>query len=157
MVDVKSGYSEARASNSDDEAGDSSGFVPSEGDSNQEESFSTKSATIENLPDICRRENLTLSEEICQLPPEWYNDGHDQMGESGHGGSLGDVHVVNLLEVLGLGDEEQVEGPGPGEVCHYDGPDGEASEHTQPGSREYCRSCRFRVSDGLLNVKLFSW
>ena len=105
MVDVKSGYSKARASDSDYETGHSSCFIPGEGDSNQEESLTSKPPAVENLPDICGGENLTLSEEIRQLPSERDDDGHDQMGESGHSGALGDVHVVNLLEIFWLGDE----------------------------------------------------
>ena len=156
MVDVKSGYSKARASNSDDEAGHSSGFVPSEGDSNQEESLASKPAAVEDLPDVCGGEDLTLPEEVRQLSPERDDDGHDQVGECGHGGALGDVHLVDLLEIFWLCDEEQVECPGSGEVCDNDGPDWEASEDTQPRRAEYCWCFRLVVSDRLLNIELLS-
>ena len=44
------------------------------------------------------------------------------MGQGGQGRALGNAHVEHLLEVLGLGDQQQVEGPGPGKVGHNDGP-----------------------------------
>ena len=156
MIDVKPGYSKARAADCDDETSHSSSFIPSEGDSNQEESFTPKATAVENLPDVCCRENLALPEEVGQLPPEGDNDGHDQMRESGHCGALRHVHVVDLLEIFWLGDQEKIKGPGSGEVGDDDGPDWETGEDFQPRRGPDGGWCGLHVSDGLLNVELFS-
>ena len=63
-----------------------------------------------------------------ELSAERHDDGHDEVGECGEGGPLCQVHLEDVLEVLGLRDEEEVEGPRPGKVGHNDGPHGHACE-----------------------------
>ena len=67
------------------------------------------------------------------------------------------IEVENFFKVLGLSDEEQVEGPGPGEVGDDDGVDGHGGEDAPPGG---CKDGRLflRVAgaDALLYVVLFA-
>ena len=70
-----------------------------------------------------------MSEEVSELSTEGDNDGHDKMGQRCQGRALGHVHVVDLLEVLGLSDQEKVEGPGSGEIGNNDGVHRKAGEH----------------------------
>ena len=67
------------------------------------------------------------------------------------------IEVENFFKVLGLRDEEQVEGPGPGEVGNDDGVHGHGGEDAPPGG---CKDGRLflRVAgaNALLYVVLFA-
>ena len=72
------------------------------------------------MPELLLREYLTTTtttktfNAIWHLSAEGHDDGHDEVRQRRKEGRLGQVEAENVLEVLGLGDEEQVEGPRPG-------------------------------------------
>ena len=105
----------------------------------KEQSLSAEPSAVEEFPHRRCRHDVVLPQVIGQLTSKWHDGGHDEVGQGGEGRTLGHVHVEPLLEVLGLGDQEQVEGPATGEVGNDDGVDGHAGEHPAPRGGEYGR------------------
>ena len=129
MVYIKSRYSKSRAAHSNYQASHSRSFISSKCNSDQKQSLSTKSSTIENFSHICCGQYLTLPQKICQLTSKRHNDGHDQVRQGCYGGAFSNIHVVNFLEIFWLSDEQQIKSPRSGKIGINDGPDWHTSEH----------------------------
>ena len=133
MVDVKTGNGESGHSYGQHESHDGQGLVLRVADDQEEDGLAAEAAAVEQLPDVGGRHDLLPAKVICQLTSERHDDGHDEVRQRRQEGRLGQVKTEDFLEVLGLGDEEQVEGPGSGEVGDDDGVDGHAGEDATPG------------------------
>ena len=129
MVYIEARDGEPAAAHRDDEGEHGGQLVPRYPNDDQEEGLAPEASAVEDLPHIGCAEDLVPAQVVGQLAAERHDQGHDEVGKRRQGWALRHVHPVDLLEVLGLGDEEEVEGPGPCEVGDDDRPHWHARKH----------------------------